>query len=389
MAVDAGRDAPELSGPPPALRRALAAIGGWLCVVVGILSPCPSAQAQPANPFDSAGASDEPVLSLESPVGPIDYVPGRGLRLGRTGLTVGGFSTLEIDHEEGEPGFLELDGVNVLALWEPVDFFSAFAELEVGDLFSLDLDSGDVESEPSFVVERLYGDLGWNDALNGRLGKFQSPVGIWNLVPAEPFTWTATDPVLVETAFDEHQTGGAVFGSFYPASHTLDYWVYGQFFDPLDPSETPPQADHGVGGRLRYGSSLGDWAVGASYLSSRFDGRWNYLGGLDGFWQLGSLELQGEFAIVRGDIPDRNLWDVYIQGAYGLGDVCACLRSLHLVGRYEHFEPSKWSRTSNLGDVGVAWIPRSFLILKAGYRFADRQSEEVRRGFFASFSVLF
>jgi hypothetical protein len=59
------------------------------------------------------------------------------------------------------------------------------------------------------------------------------------------------------------------------------------------------------------------------------------------------------------------------------------------VGRYEHFEPSGWSRTSNLGDVGVAWIPRGFLILKAGYRFADRQSEEVRRGFFASFSVLF
>jgi hypothetical protein len=175
----------------------------------------------------------------------------------------------------------------------------------------------------------------------------------------------------------------------YPGSNTLDYWLYGQFFDPLDPSATPPAADRSVGGRLRYGSSLGDWAVGASYLSSERLGQWNYLGGLDAFWPVGSLELQGEFAIVRGDIPGRNLWDLYVQGAYDLGGVHPCLRSLHLVGRYEHFDPSGWSRRSDLWDLGAAWLPRDFVVLKAGYRLADHDSEEVARGFFASFSVLF
>lgn len=386
MPLESRRVRPELSDPlrhwcPNAIRT-------WLLVLACIAVPGTSAHAQHADPRD-LGPSQEPLFSLDSPLGSIDYVAGRGLHLGSTGLTVGGFTTVELNRDAGGPAFLDLDGVNFLVLWEPVDFFTAFAELEVGDLFSLNLDDGHVASDVSFQAERLYGDLSWNDALNGRLGKFQTPVGIWNLVPAEPFTWTATDPVLVETAFDEHQTGGALYGTFYPGSQTLEYWIYGQFFDPLDPSDSPAPANHGVGGRLRYAGELDDWAVGASYLSSQRDGRWNYLGGLDAFWKVGRVELQSEFAIVRGAIPDRNQWDVYVQGVYNLGDASRFLRTLNLVARYEHFAPRGWSQTSNLWDLGAAWLPEHFLILKAGYRFADQQSDEVHRGFFASFSVLF
>src|SRR5262249_55476491 len=292
MPLESRRVRPELSDPlrhwcPNAIRT-------WLLVLACIAVPGTSAHAQHADPRD-LGPSQEPLFSLDSPLGSIDYVAGRGLHLGSTGLTVGGFTTVELNRDAGGPAFLDLDGVNFLVLWEPVDFFTAFAELEVGDLFSLNLDDGHVASDVSFQAERLYGDLSWNDALNGRLGKFQTPVGIWNLVPAEPFTWTATDPVLVETAFDEHQTGGALYGTFYPGSQTLEYWIYGQFFDPLDPSDTPAPANHGVGGRLRYAGELDDWAVGASYLSSQRDGRWNYLGGLDAFWKVGRVELQSEF----------------------------------------------------------------------------------------------
>jgi len=92
---------------------------------------------------------------------------------------------------------------------------------------------------------------------------------------------------------------------------------------------------------------------------------------------------------VRGDIPDRNLWDIYVQGVYNLGDLCPCLGSLNFVARYEHFDPAGWDAKSDFWDVGAAWLPEEFLIFKAGYRFADHQAEEGRRGVFASFSVLF
>ena len=336
--------------------------------------------------------ADEPVFSISSPLGSIDYVAARGLRLGRTGLTIGGFTTLEIDKEEGTSGGLELDGLNFLLLWEPVDFLHVFAELELENLFAVDFGTGDVESHPKLTVERIYGDITRSDALNFRFGKFQTPVGIWNLVPAEPFTWTATEPVLVEAAFDEHTTGGGFFGSLYPSqsSGNLDYWIYGQFMKPLDPSESPPPADRSAGGRLRYAGLLESWAIGTSFLASELSGDWSFLAGLDAFWRVGRLELQSEFAIVRGDIPGRDLWSVYLQGVYGLDGLSRYLRGLHLVGRYEHFDPSDSpGEEVNVYDVGLAWIPANFLVIKVGYRLSDRQTELVQRGLFTSISILF
>jgi len=368
------------------------------------------ASGEPPTPYVPEARPDEPLFSVDSPLGSIDYVAARGLRLGRTGLTIGGFTTLEIDKEESEYGTLELDGINFLVLWEPADFLRGFAEIEVGGLLEYEMGSEILVSDPIAEIERLYGDLIWNDALNLRFGKYQTPVGIWNLVPAEPFTWTASEPYIVETAFDEHQTGAALFGTVNSASNTLEYWLYGQLLDPLDPSEDPAPADGSVGGRLRYGGPTGKWAVGASVLASELDGRWSTMGGVDAFWQVGPLELQGEFAITRGNIPGRDVWGVYVQGVYDLASLAPWLRSLYFVGRYEHFDPTVpdpfdvgpgqqppdpddveilGRQDADVFIVGLTWMPKKFLIFKAGYQFSDRQTELVRRGMFASFSVLF
>lgn len=348
-----------------------------------------SAYAQPTIFPPPGPPADDPLFSVESPIGSIDYVVGRGLRLGRTGLHIGGFTTLEIDKVRGESGTVELDSLNFLVSWQPLDFFRAFTEIEVGGILEYDTDNGRTVSDAEATFERLYADLTRSDALNLRIGKFQTPVGIWNLVPAEPFTWTANEPVLVENAFDEHQTGGAFFGSTYPASNHLDYWLYGQFMGPLDPSEDPLPADNSVGGRVRYGGPLDDWAAGSSFLASERNGEWSFLGGLDVFWQEGPFEVQGEWAIVRGGIPDRNLWGIYLQGVYHLGYHVDLLRGLHLVGRYEYFDPSGGEQDSHLWNVGLSWSPARFLIIKAGYQFADRDTGFVSRGLFSSISILF
>jgi hypothetical protein len=355
---------------------------------MGSTAFCSAADAQSTIFPEPEPASDVPLFSFDSPIGPIDYVTGRGLRLGRSGLRIGGFTTLEIDKEEGGSGVVELDGVNFLVSWEPVDFFRAFAEVEVGGLFEYDTGTGETSSNPDATLERLYAEVNRGDALNLRIGKFQTPVGIWNLVPAEPFTWTANEPILVETAFDEHQTGAALFGTAYPGSNSLSWWVYGQAIDPLHPSDSPEPADRSLGARLRYGGPLGNWAVGSSFLASEIGPDWSFLGGLDGFWQVGPFELQGEWVIGRGEISERNLWGVYVQGVYDLGAHCDFRRGLHVVGRYEYCDPAGGPR-SNVWNAGLAWSPARFLIVKAGYQFTDRRTESVNRGLFTSISILF
>ncbi len=326
------------------------------------------------------------LFSIDSPVGAIRWQPGRGVRVGDTGLNVGAFTTFEYEREEGENGELALDAVNFLALFQPYEFFRVFAELEVDDLFSYEIRGGSPDSDAELSAERLFGELSLDDTLNVRFGKFQTPIGRWNLIKAEPFTWTADEPILVETAFDEHQTGVALLGAIDRPQGSIDYWLYGQVLDPLDPehgSDELEPADHSVGGRLAFSRWSEGWSVGSSYLATEINGEWSHLAGIDAEWHLGPLELTSEAVYGNGEIGDRHLWDVYVQG------VLEVLPKFYLVGRYEHYNPVGSADDANLGDVGFVWAPFEFLIFKATYRFADEQSDEVRRGVSTTLSVLF
>ena len=357
------------------------------CRLVALLLALGGAPAQAEEPVpvpvpDPAPA-DAPLFSIGSPIGPFEYRPGRGLRVGNTGLNIGGFSTVEFDREDSGALEIELDSINFLILYEPTPLFKAFVELEIDQLYAYEDAGGDVDSKPDVKVERLHGDLSLNDAFNFRAGKFQTPVGRWNLVPAEPFVWTANEPVLIERAFDEFQTGGALYGTVYPGAGTLEYWLYGQFSHPLDGDDDEDLADRSVGGRLEYGTPLRGWSFGASFLASQRNRDWSHLGGLDARWTGDRFELQTEFVYQQGDIPDRDLWGVFVEGVYEV------VPNFYLVGRYEYFDPTGANQDPHIVDLGVAVIPKPWLHLKLTYRAASQQTDDAARGLSASISVVF
>ena len=137
-----------------------------------------------------------------------------------------------------------------------------------------------------------------------------------------------------------------------------------------------------MGARLEFDRSSTGLSIGGSFLASEFRGEWSTLGGVDALWRHGPFEFSTEALYQRGDIEDRDIWDVFAQGVFEV------LPGLHLVGRYEHYHPIH-DINSNVVDLGVAWIPRPYLHLKASYRLADDQSDEVRRGLKVAFSVVF
>jgi len=345
---------------------------------VWIASDAEAAEGQSTAPAEVA---EESLFSVDTGIGPLVYRPGRGLQVGRTGLNIGGFATLELQKERGEDWQLSVDGINFLVLLQPIQPLRLFMELEVGNLFQVDLDDGEHESDPTANFQRLYAEYGLSDALNLRFGKFQTPVGEWNLVPAEPFTWTTTEPLELE-AFDEHQTGPMLYGSFFPGDGTLSYWLYGQIQDFDSESDEDP-ADHSAGARLEYSSAGDAWSVGSSFLAATRDDRWGYVGGLDAVWRRGPFELSSEFLHTWGPLDNPVRWDVFVQG------VVEVFPSWFLVGRYEHNAPSGGGADLDLGDVGVVWKPRPYVIFKATYRFADHRSEDVFEGFKSSLAVIF
>lgn len=352
------------------------------------------AEAPPETPSEAApepppavprAATPGSLFSVDSPVGPIEYAFGRGLRFESLGLNIGGFTAIEFE-QEVDGDILEIEGLNFLVLWDYFDWFGAFMELEVGPLFTHDFKSGESSSDVKAEFERLYGDFILGDPLRFRFGKYQTPVGRWNLVPAEPFTWTASQPLFLEEQFAEQQTGGAFQGSFYPGDARLNYWLYSQFLPPLQLNPDPADdafADYSVGARVEYWGYEDRWSVGASFLAQELEGDWTYLAGLDAELWLGPLELSSEWQITRGDRPEDEFWDIYLQGVLPL------FWGFHLVARYEHFDPFGKQGDVDLGDIGITWIPVPWIRMKVDYRIPTRETEDAIQGVNASFSLVF
>jgi hypothetical protein len=349
--------------------------GLLLAFLIAVIHPAPSGAADGAK----APVREGPELfGVESPIGRIDYRAGRGLQLGDTHLTIGGYATVEAERLEDGASEGGLD-VNFFLSADPTSYLHLFSELELGEL-ALWEGGERPRVDPQFRVERLYGDLGRDDRLNLRFGKFLTPFGRWNQILADPLLWTTSEPLIVEEVFPDEQSGAMLWGTLFPAGQALTYQLYGSF---LDRAISEPARD-GAGGRLEWTGNHGV-SVGASYLASCRPGAdWRHLGGLDAVWQpFERLELSTEVLAGEGVHAAGFQWGGYAQA------VVETVPTLYLIGRYERFDPPASGRGIDLFDVGLTWIPRPYLRVKVDYRIADHLDDLSAPGFRASFSVLF
>jgi hypothetical protein len=323
------------------------------------------------------------VFAVDSPVGRIDYVTGRGLRMGNTGLTIGGFATAFAERLEDGEAAGGMDHLNFFVFYDPAPFLHFFSELEVHGLGQWEKGQEGLRVDPGLKAERLYFDAGWFDQANLRFGKFLTPFGRWNQVLAEPLLWTTSEPLIVEDVFSESVTGAMLWGTLFPRGGALSYSLYGTFLDPIQADQEDPSAKYNIGARLEW-TSRGGSSVGASYLASNPSaGTWNHLGGVDGLWRpLDRVELSGEALFGEGPGADGWAWGCYVQA------VVETVPTLYLVTRYERFDPPN-DRGIDLFDLGLTWIPTYYLRFKADYQFADHADDPAEPGFRASFSVLF
>lgn len=337
-----------------------------------------------ANEAVSGAGEPEEVFGAGTPLGRLSYQAGRGLRVGDTGLVIGGFATSEVERREGGQSSGGIDAVNFLTFIDPTPYLHLFSELEVGQLATLESDRQGVFSNPKLEIKRLYLDFGTSDALNVRFGKFLTPIGRWNVVRIEPLLWTTSDPLIVEEVFDKTATGAMLHGAVFPPGGALSYSLYGSFLGSFNVPLNERPARRNAGTHLEW-TSLKGWSIGASYFAlepSR--GGWRHLGGADFFWQPHDrVEVSAEALFGEGTRENGALWGLYAQ------TVVETVRTLYLVGRYERFAPPGGDPAVNLFDLGVAWVPVPYLRLKADYLIADHRDERAEPGLRMSFSILF
>lgn len=366
------------------LHRTNAPLGWlWLLITVALSIRPGLAAATPAQPpYSLPNGAESPTLQLESPVGPLRYTLGRGLQVGDTPFTLGGYSNVNLVRDEGGPAQLKWDDLSFFVIAQPSPRFHLFSELEFEDLLEVDDHGRGGTSNSLFTVERLYGDASGSDEINLRVGKFLTPVGRWNVIHAQPLVWTTSRPLVTTLPFDNHVTGAMLFGSFFPTAGTVSYSLYGQFVNQFEPVEQPQPADRSAGARFEY-TAPGGLSLGTSFFAFTHRGDWQQLAGLDTLWQHGRFELMGEFAYEAAPRDPGSQWGLYLQG------VAEVVRRFYLVGRYEHFDQRMAAPEVNLFDLGLAYKPLPPLVLKAEYLIADHRAEEAPPGFKCSFAILF
>lgn len=337
-----------------------------------------------------------------------DYQFGRGLRLGDSGFWMGGYAEAFAENYRHRPWEAELADISLFLGWEK-GRWRFFSELELGDLLSASNGRALSTHHAYFDLERLYVDYLFDDQLKVRVGKFLTPIGRWNLIHAAPLVWTTSVPLVVQTPFAMHQTGGMAYGDFYALDKPMSYAVYGSGGNELDFGDQDDGEPNDNNFRdtvgLRINSGLpGQLQFGLSYAHYterfRIPGQKNLLG-LDFFWAHKRYELGGEFVyrfgigktpnMVDSHVGTQNLWGLYLQGVAPLVD------NLYAVIRYEAFQFEDASSPVDLWVIGLAYRPLQPLVFKVEYSVgtgsgnsqACRTRDVYQEGFAASVAVLF
>lgn len=121
-------------------------------------------------------------------------------------ITAGGYISTKYKNTN-EKEELELDDIAFLLYGDINDRFSFLLELESAGTYIHYLNNGKTEENLDFQIERAYLQYLHNEYLTVRLGKFISPVGLWNLIPIVVFRETSQKPRVTTELFPKFTTG--------------------------------------------------------------------------------------------------------------------------------------------------------------------------------------
>lgn len=318
------------------------------------------------------------------------YRLGSGYAVGETGLLIGGYANAQIGVPRSAPWHFEASDLSLFLTWDNGSRLRFFSELEVNDVLTANQYESLGTEDAHFAFERLYVDALVNNNLTVRLGKFLTPVGQWNVIHAAPLIWTTSRPVATESLFSTRASGLMLHGSVSVANRQLEYSVYGDITDSMDPYRSKNPFENALGAHLRY--FLSDTLqIGASFvnfaLSDLQPVRYN-LAGLDAMWSYQKFELSSE--IVYRSSDHANIKDTIKDTWQGFAQSVIPLFSQHwfAVGRYEFFDQQR-AKTGHVGVLGLAYRPLPPVVWKLEYRMGTHNEMLAPDGLSASFAILF
>ncbi len=312
------------------------------------------------------------------------YQLGEGVQLGSLPLYLGGYFSLDYKSAKKEYRHYRLDDVAFLMYGEH-EKFSYLAELEFKEFYTYikeDNQSARTEKNTHLHLERLFVDYSYDDTSTFRLGKYNTPIGYWNLLPINILRDTTSSPKVTTILFPRFSTGVGykheVFGRL--SEHTLN--IIAQYNDDFDKTYNNYNVDSHFGVGYRFDKDAFSFKVDGGYfhLKPTQPNQDRYYLLLATKYENEQYKITAEVGRQQSSNKATTPYALYIQGLYHIA------QKHSLIVRYEAYKENIGGSKDSFGVFGYTYRPLYPVAIKAEYQLHDTS---INDQFLFSFSVLF
>lgn len=309
-----------------------------------------------------------------------EYELGNGLQVGSLPLYVGGYFSLDYRNMANEKRY-RADDLAILG-YGSYGKFSYMAELEYKGFYE-ETHIGkavSIQRDTQLHSERAYLDYNFNENYTLRAGKYNSPIGFWNLLPINVLRQTTSNPVSSNIIFPKFTTGiDATYSSYDEGELKINLMI--QNNDDLDSKYNNYEIDRHYG-------------LGVSYEKNEFAVKLNgghfhrhkaltnelYYFMFSAKYDTENYELSTEVGYQQSDKKITTPYAGYVQGLYRF-------TPQHIgIVRIESYDDNVNNKKEDIGVIGYAYRPIYPIAIKSEYQFHSKNRENQ---FLFSISVLF
>jgi len=308
-----------------------------------------------------------------------EYKLGSGVKIPHIPLYVGGYLTVDYINRDDSYNRFRIDDI-ALITYGNYNRFSYLSEFEVKDSYVKEWGKRKDESTNNHLsIERLYFDYTYSDVLEFRVGKFNSPVGYWNLTPISILRDSASNPYLDYILYPRYSTGIQVKYEDH-LNQSNAYTVMIQNNDDLDDDYNNIFVKHhDLIGIEHIGENLSLKANIGHFKTTSDDDFYYFL--LAALYEKERYTISAEYGARRSTSRWTVPYAFYMQGVYHLAP------KHDLISRFESYKIDEGAyRHEKIGVFGYTYRPVYPITYKAEYQLRSYTNESQ---FKLSFSILF
>jgi len=310
-----------------------------------------------------------------------DYELGEGIKVGSLPLYIGGYISLNYLQREQQSEF-RVDDIALMG-YGNYNKFSYMLELEFKELYVYRDYHGDTSTQTntSLHLERAYLDYNFDENYIFRAGKYNSPIGFWNLLPINVLRETTSSPKSTYIVFPRFTTGLDTSYTTY-SNAEIKINISLQHNEGIDENYNNYNTNRHYGAGLSYEIDEYTFKLNGGYFHIEDETPQNslYYMLFSAKYESDKYQLLTEFGSQRSRNKFTTKYAGYIQGLYRF-------TPRHIgVLRAESYEQTQSNISDKIMLIGYTYRPLFPLALKSEYQFHSKDdSNEI----LFSVSVLF